>query len=206
MRNKYSLPGEEYTQLEKDAQELLINYGFVEFPIDVFALARQAYKADIIKYSSLPRKQLTKIKEYEPLNDGFTVFHKMSDETKRYTIYYNDKCNVYRQRYTIGHELKHIFYDEETSKSKDEDGAEYFSKVLLAPKCLVIKKKINTPEEMVEHFGLSLDASRNHLNGINNRIRHLVMIYLLMKKILWMILKKLKIQLKEIFDNIYSNT
>lgn len=31
--------------------------------------------------------------------------------------------------------------------------------------------KINTPEAMVEHFGLSLDASRNHLKGIKNRIR-----------------------------------
>lgn len=171
LNNKYSLTGDEYTQLEKDAQALLIDYGFVKFPIDVFALAKQAYKADIVKYSSLPRKKLAKIKDYETLNDGFTVFHKMSDGTKRYTIYYNDKCNVYRQRYTIGHELKHIFYDEETPKSKDEDGAEYFSKVLLAPKCLVIKKKIVTPEEMVEHFGLSLDASRNHLNGIYNRIR-----------------------------------
>lgn len=171
MSKKYSLTGEEYTQLEKDAQTLLIDYGFVDFPIDIFALAKKAFKAEIVKYSSLSRKKLAQIKEYEPLNDGFTIFHKMSDGTKRYTIYYNDKCNEYRQRYTIGHELKHIFYDEELTKQKDEDGAEYFSKVLLAPKCLVIKKKIKTPEEMVEHFGLSLDASRNHLKGISNRLR-----------------------------------
>ena len=85
MKNKYTLTGDEYTQLEKDAQALLIDYGFVEFSIDIFALAQQAYKADIVKYSSLSRKKLAKIKEHEPLNDGFTVFHKMSDGTKRYT-------------------------------------------------------------------------------------------------------------------------
>lgn len=44
-----------------------------------------------MKYSSLSRKKLAKIKEHEPLNDGFTVFHKMSDGTKdiRYIIMIN---------------------------------------------------------------------------------------------------------------------
>lgn len=57
MSKKYSLTGEEYTQLEKDAQTLLIDYGFVDFPIDIFALAKKAFKAEIVKYSSLSRKK-----------------------------------------------------------------------------------------------------------------------------------------------------
>lgn len=48
MNNKYSLTGEEYTQLEKDAQALLIDYSFVEFPIDVFALVKQAYNVILL--------------------------------------------------------------------------------------------------------------------------------------------------------------
>lgn len=171
MNNKYLLTSNEYTQLEKDAQTLLIDYGFVQFPIDVFELAKKAFKADIVKYSQLSLEKLAKIKEFEELNDGFTIFHKLSDSTNRYTIYYNDNCNEYRQRYTIGHELKHIFYNEDCPNKKDESGAEYFSKVLLAPKCLIIKMKINKPEDIVKNFGLSLEASRNHLNGINNRIK-----------------------------------
>ena len=170
MINKYTLTGEEYTQLEKDALTLLIDYGFVEFPIDPFKLAKVAYDVEFVKYSSIGKKILKKIREYDATEDGFTVTHHMSDGSIRYSIYYDDSKNIYRQRYTIGHEIKHIFYGEEDTIKKDEDAAEYFSKVLLAPKCLIIINKIRTKEEIVEKFGLSHEAAQNHLRGINNRI------------------------------------
>ena len=169
MSNKYSLTGEEYTQLEKDAISLLIDYGFVNFPIDVFELAKKAFGAQLVKYSSLKKKKLVKIKGYDATKDGFTVVEHMSDRSKKYIIYYDDKSNIYRQRYTIGHEIKHIFYGEEDRTKKEEDGAEYFSKVLIAPKCLIIKNKIRNIEEIVEKYELSYEAAAYHLKGINNR-------------------------------------
>ena len=169
MTNKYTLTGEEYTQLEKDALTLLIDYGFVEFPIDPFKLAKAAYDVEFVKYSSISKKKLNKIREYDATKDGFTVTHHMSDGSIRYSIFYDDSKNIYRQRYTIGHEIKHIYYGEEDTIKKDEDAAEYFSKVLLAPKCLIIINKIRTKEEIVEKYGLSHEAAQNHLRGINNR-------------------------------------
>jgi len=172
MSTKYPLTGEEYTQLEKGALNLLIDYGFVNFPIDVFELAKKAFGANIVKYSSLKKKKLEKIKGYDATKDGFTVVEHMSDGSKRYIIYYDDKCNVYRQRYTIGHEIKHIYHDEENTTKKEEDGAEYFSKVLIAPKCIIISNNICTVEKIVEKFELSYEAAGNHLKGINHRREH----------------------------------
>lgn len=169
MKNKYVLTGEEYTQLEKDALDLLIDYGFIDFPIDVFKLAKVAFDVEFIKYSSLKREVLNKIKSYDSTKDGFTIFHHYSDKTIRYSIYYEDSVNVYRQRYTIGHEIKHILYTEEEPTEKEEIAAEYFSKVLIAPKCKIIKKGYKRVETIVEKFGLSYEASTNHLKGINNR-------------------------------------
>jgi len=163
------LTGEDYAQLEKDALNLLTDYGFVNFPIDVFELAKKAFNAKLVKYSSLNKKELIKIKGYDATKDGFTVVEHMSNNSKRYIIYYDDYCNIYRQRYTIGHEIKHIYYDEEDTLKKEEDGAEYFSKVLIAPKCLIIINKMNEVEKIVEKFGLSYEASTNYLKGINNR-------------------------------------
>lgn len=169
MSTRYSLSGEEYTQLEKDALNLLIDYGFVNFPIDVFELAKKAFDAQLVKYSSLKKKKLVSIKGFDTTKDGFTIVEFMSDKSKRYIIYYDDKCNIYRQRYTIGHEIKHILYGEENTTKKEEDGAEYFSKVLIAPKCLIIKNKIRGVEEIVEKYELSYEAATYHLKGINNR-------------------------------------
>lgn len=169
MTNRQGLSGIEYDQLGKDALNLLIDYGFIKFPIDVFDLAIKAFGAKIIKYSSLEKEKLGKIKGYDETKDGFTVTEHLSDGTIRYTIYYDDKSNPSRQRYTIGHEIKHLFYQEENPSKKDEEGAEYFSKVLIAPKCLIIKNNIKTVNEIENVFGLSYEASYHHLNGINNR-------------------------------------
>lgn len=169
MKSKQALSGEEYSQLEQDALCLLVDYGFIEFPIDVFKLAKQAFNVEFIKYSSLDKEVLEKVKGYEATKDGFTVFHKYSNGTTKYSIYYQDSMNDYRQRYTIGHEIKHILYNEEEPSEKEETAAEYFSKVLIAPKCIVIKENLKTVEDIVNRFELSYEASHNHLKGINHR-------------------------------------
>ena len=165
------LTGDEYTRLEKDALNLLIDYGFIKFPINVFELARKAFNAKIIKYSTLKDEQMDLIKRCgEVLDDGFTIFEHLSDGSINYIIYYNDSKKESRQRYTICHEMKHILYGEECPSEKDEEGAEYFAKVLIAPKCLVILKGINSPEGIVEHFNLSYESSIYHMAGIKNRV------------------------------------
>lgn len=165
------LSGYEYTQLEKDALNLLVDYGFIEFPIDSFELASKAFNAKIVKYSSLSKEKLAAIKKSgEVLEDGFTIFEHLSNGNINYIIYYNDNRCENRQRYTISHEMKHILYGEEFPNAKDEEGAEYFAKVLIAPKCLVILKKIKRPEDIVKHFKLSHESSIYHMDGIKNRI------------------------------------
>lgn len=165
------LTNKEYDQIETDALSLIMDYSNeCCFPLDIIEFVKKAFSVEVIKYSSLSKKEYEKIKENKCCENGFTVFEKMSNETYRYKIFYNDKHNIYKQRYTIAHELKHIFYNEKNPNEHDEEGAEYFAKVLLAPKCLIINKRINTVEEIIQYFGLSKEASENHIKGINNRI------------------------------------
>ena len=156
----------DYQKFERDALSLLEDYGFVEFPIDVFALAKKAFNVKFIKFSSLSQEDIEKLKNEYNISDGFTFIDYDSNER---IIYYDDKVTYARQRFTIAHEIKHLFYNERISSEKCEKEADYFAKCLLASKCLIIKYNMKSENEIATNFELSLEASEYHLRGINNR-------------------------------------
>lgn len=164
------LSPETYNSLEKIAMTFLLDYSFIEFPVDVFKLAEVSFHVKFIRYSELDKEKREKILAVPELEDSFTVFEHWSDGRTTYLIYYNDSKTYYRQRFSIGHEIKHIIFGEEEPTLEDEEGADYFSKSLIAPKCLVIKNDVSSPEEITAKFELSPEPSNYLFKTIQNRI------------------------------------
>ncbi len=161
---------DKYIAIEKKALNLLIDYSYIDFPVDVFDFAKSVFNADIIKYSSISSEKLLKLSRFGALDDSFTVFEHMSDGTIHYKIYFNDKKPYYRQRFSIGHEIKHIVYGEENPSDEEEDLAEYFSKVFIAPKCMVILSDVYSAREITEKFELGPEPAGYLFNTIQKRI------------------------------------
>lgn len=164
------LSPETYNSLEKIAMTFLLDYNFITFPVDVFKLAEVSFHVRFVKYSELDKEKREKILDVPELEDSFTVFEHWSDGSTTYIIYYNDSKTYYRQRFSIGHELKHIIFDEEEPTLEDEEAADYFSKSLIAPKCLIIKNEVSSPEEITEKYELGPEPSKYLFKAIQNRI------------------------------------
>ena len=169
MTNKYYLSKLDCVNLERKAFDLLIQNKMVCFPIDIVMLAIRAFNADVINYSSLSKEKLDGILQYEELQNGFTITEDLSDGTKHHRIYYNDNCCIERQRFTIAHELKHIYYGEKTYDLKQEKEAEYFASVLLAPPCIAIVENKLTINKEHRFFKISNQAAQILLQRIDNR-------------------------------------
>ncbi len=157
------IPGSEYDAVAKLAQDVLIDYGFSMFPIDVFALARRL-GANLIPYSSLSEEQRKKLSEKPAAEKGFTVARVRSDGSVVYDLYYNDNMTESACRYTVAHEIKHIVSgdalksDGELTET-DEQLADHFAKCLLAPQPIIITCGLCDLREYMKYFGLSHTAA-----------------------------------------------
>ena len=157
------IPGSEYDAVAKLAQDVLVDYGFSMFPIDVFALARRL-GANLIPYSSLSEEQRKKLSEKPAAEKGFTVARVRSDGSVVYDLYYNDNMTESACRYTVAHEIKHIVSgdalksDGELTET-DEQLADHFAKCLLAPQPIIITCGLCDLREYMKYFGLSYTAA-----------------------------------------------
>lgn len=164
---KYS--SDDYRLIDKIAIELRIDYGFLEEKIDVFALARKL-NMHLIPYSYLSDEQKAKVESMEEfLKDGFTLMRCINGKWEFYT-FYDDSVSMYRQRFTIAHEIKHVIFLEKEPNQKQEGLADHFARYLLAPSFLVMKYAHLSPFDVSDAFDISFEAAIYALDGANNRI------------------------------------
>lgn len=121
-------------------------YNVLTFPINCFELAEKCgYK--IIKYSDLTEtKRCACIK----LSKDACIVKKI--------LYYEDRNIVERIRFSIAHELGHIFLNSEL-----EDDADNFASHVLAPRIMIHRYRCETSDQIHDIFGLSYDASNRAL-------------------------------------------
>jgi Zn-dependent peptidase ImmA (M78 family) len=164
-------PTKDYCKLDKDAIALRIDYNFLDNALDVFKLA-EYLGIKLIKYSQMNPSELQSITENYDIKDGFTIIRKCGNEWS-FKTYYNDTLSLRRQRFTIAHEIKHVIYCETNPTDKDEDLANHFARVLLAPSCLVLLvMDKHTTSEICDIFNISLDAAENSVHANKNRKRN----------------------------------
>lgn len=92
-------------------------------------------------------------------NDGFTLSN---------VIFYNDKCSIARQRFTVAHELGHCLlhdgkglYNREPSPNDNpiEQEANVFASRLLAPACVLWGMNVTTPEQIADICNISIQSA-----------------------------------------------
>ena len=153
------------------ALDVLSDYGFFHFPLDVFALAKKI-GMNLIPYSTLTFKQYITLYHRYDLNLGFTV-SRPKNGLIVYDTYYNDvDIQEPRQRFTIAHEIKHVVSGDCHKKyltENDEALADFFAKSLLAPQAVIIQKELNSPEEYVERFHISQQSAEYCYSATENR-------------------------------------
>lgn len=162
---------EQYDKMAHLALDVLSDYGFFSFPLDIFALAKKI-GMNLIPYSTLTIAQYMKLYHKYDMNLGFTVPRTKNGHIV-YDTYYNDvDIQEPRQRFTIAHEIKHVVSGDCHKKyltEKDEALADFFAKSLLAPQPIIIHEGLNSPEEYVDRFRISQQSAEYCYSATENR-------------------------------------
>lgn len=121
-------------------------YNILTFPINCLELTEKCgYK--IIKYSDLTE---TKRSACISLSKDACIVEKI--------LHYEDRNIVERIRFSIAHELGHVFLNSEI-----EEDADNFASHFLAPRIIIHKYRCEAADQIHDIFGLSYDASNRAL-------------------------------------------
>lgn len=137
----------------------IIDYNVYRLPIKVADIARQA-GITVLKYSEVNKNRLS---------DGESGATFFEDDT--IYIIYRDTESKERCRFTIAHELGHIFLGHkligdkrsrkfDLSKPEIEQEADVFASRLLAPACVLWGLNLHTAEEIAAVCNISISAAQ----------------------------------------------
>ena len=155
---------EDYEEMAKLAIEIYLDYGITAFPIDEKEICKKMGIL-LLPYTEFP-KEVSDIS-----NDAFLI-----PATQLFSpmILYNNKIDSYgRQRFSVFHEIKHYANgDTEECNKYDEDMADYFSRYMMCPIPILIKRGINDIATIMSDYNVSYDAAKNVLSNLNNRRKY----------------------------------
>lgn len=158
-----------YTNARDKAWQYLIRHRVSELPVDIFGLCRKD-GISLVPYSSDLANKLTEIigaNELMTKTDGFAVKVRGTS-----VIFYDDATPIARQRFTVAHELGHIFCsgigpsptmrNKEPSENDDpeETVANMFAARILAPACVLWALGVRDAETTAELCKISITAAK----------------------------------------------
>lgn len=146
-----------YKNARNAAWRCLIDFNISELPVRPSLIANAA-GIKVIENSD--------VHELAPHESGVSIF----DGSQWYIVYDDENTNQ-RCRFTIAHELGHIFLGHElikgyharkfdTTKPAIEQEADVFASRLLAPACVLWALGVHTPEEISALCGISYMAAQ----------------------------------------------
>lgn len=150
------LPSERYEELKVEVADLIEDYE-LSYPLDLWELAtRLRIPVRLASWSETPFPSPCG-------NDGFTI----ADEDPNglvHTIVVNSDMPKVRQRFTLGHELGHIWlehlHDPDRDENVEESEANFFASYLLAPTPVVnMALAAPSPEGIAQKFDMSRQAA-----------------------------------------------
>lgn len=164
----------EFDKMIMIAQDILLDYGCYDFPIDVFALADKI-GIKTIPYSALQDWQVEALTK-TGVTHGFLIPLKEPEDGKYHFHAYYDDINDGEAicRFTIAHEIKHAVmgdvFDHETAVVQNNEMlADYFAKSLLAPQSIIVYYKIRSPRRYMEIFGLDEERANRWFINMQKR-------------------------------------
>ena len=153
-----------YTKSRDLAWKMLLNDSITKLPIDVVNICK---KESINLFTYNQGKNFIKeldLEEHIKDNDAFSINN---------IIFYDDSKPSQRQRFSIAHELGHIFLHSETSGKATvynrepaptdnpiETEANIFASRLLAPLCVIQFLNLNSAKEIAEYCDISYTAAK----------------------------------------------
>lgn len=152
----------DYSKYKKSrdlAWQILINHNISYLPVKTSDICHSLH-IRTISYD-IGREHIKNFDSYAhpESNDGFTYQN---------IIFYNNKCNVARQRFTVAHELGHILlhggnglYNREPSESDNpiEQEANVFASRLLAPACVLWGLGVTTAQQIADICNISVQSA-----------------------------------------------
>lgn len=152
-------------EIKQEVVYMFEEAGIHSYPIDCFEIATKLHYI-LRPYSTLSRDEKRKAYLTDP--DGFSrVEENMTTGLFEYVIYYNDtKANKGRLRWTIFHEIGHIYLghhdnQDESLSDIEEAEADFFAKNAIAPLPLVHELRCHCAKDIQEAFQTSTEASQN---------------------------------------------
>ncbi len=146
-----------YKGVRDSAWQCLIDFNITELPVDLLRIAKEA-DIKVIKNSI--------VNEFTGCESGACIL-----KGDKWYIVYDDECTIGRRRFTIAHELGHIFLGHElingyhgrtiaTDKPQSEKEADMFAARLLTPACVIWGLGLHTAEEISKLCGVSLTSAQ----------------------------------------------
>lgn len=132
------------------------------YPIDCFDIANKLYYV-LKPYSSLTPEEYMNALCINP--DGFSrVETNPTTGMNQYVIYYNDYAQYERMRWTIFHEIGHIYLGhhdnpDDSNSATEEAEANFFAKYAIAPPPLIAITHCSDASDIANIFCVSAEAS-----------------------------------------------
>ncbi len=147
------IPSSLYIEIEDKVVGMLQKNNIHTVPIDPFSIARNE-GFEMIPFSRLKEKLKEAVKAGE--YDGMS-FHYSPWET--YIICYDDSQSFPRQRFTLLHELGHIYMEHKEESELANKIANHFAAYAIAPNPLIQMYGCHSEEDIREVFNTSYETA-----------------------------------------------
>ena len=145
-----------YKNARNASWRCILDYNINKLPVLVTDIIKKTENIRLFKNSDVKKLQLGE--------SGKTIYH-----NNIFEIVYDDTENSRRCRFTIAHELGHIFlghliintpqYRTFKIQNDTESAANVFARDLLAPACVLHELQAHTPQAISELCNISLEAA-----------------------------------------------
>lgn len=156
MHMTWNLPSNRYEEIRKVVADVLEDYGIEEYPFSLFGFI-QSLGIRLVPYSLLPNEAQTYLREDGV--DGFTKRDRVFNPLQT-VVFYDNERSLERIRFTLAHELGHIFLEHpDTGEKTYEDEANLFANYFLAPNPLVVRDSENDAIRIMDDFFVSYSCA-----------------------------------------------
>lgn len=162
------LPSYRFEELKRIATDIIIEGHITEYPYNVFEVAKRL-DIELISYQSLSLEKINAC--FEASEDGFTLQY-MQGKDYICRIYYNGDMDENRIRFTIMHEIGHIFANHKEGNEVEEVEANFISSYVLAPPCIIYEKNVEDCFDLADKFKVSYSMAYYHFKKYNKWLRY----------------------------------
>lgn len=157
-----------YEEIKKIVADTIVDAGIKEYPYDVFQVAKNL-EIKLVSYQSLSQKKRDAC--FLESEDAFSVLIDFGSYAEWY-IYYNQDIGKSRVRFTIMHEIGHIMLDHKDGNEVEESEANFFSKHILAPPCIMNEVGVEDYLDIVTKFEVSQEMATYQIEYYDNWLRY----------------------------------